>query len=284
MIEYENKNKKFFLNLNLKEVSTESNGRILNFSVCQDKLSILLSTERHSCRQFSFEEILLFPDVLVKKQSQDKLKTLVNNFIQRVTNKSNINKELLISMIFEMNPTKGEEDDLAISLGNNVISVQLSKNKSYEVNHEENSKCIFIQWENELIICAFENKVIKIIRNYSHILKTFVADSIITALKIIHYQDFNLLVVGFNNEVKIFHFNSVLDNEFQFYTISKLEGNIDIIEYKNNHILFCSKENKIIYCYYFMNNNWKPEFSFEINNYNFQGLESESAVYLQCPD
>ena len=278
MIEYENKNKKFFLNLNLKEISTESNGRILNFSVCQDKLSILLSTERHSCRQFSFEEILLFPDVLVKKQSQDKLKTLVNNFIQRVTNKSNINKELLISMIFEMNPTKGEEDDLAISLGNNVISVQLSKNKSYEVNHEENSKCIFIQWENELIICAFENKVIKIIRNYSHILKTFVADSIITALKIIHYQDFNLLVVGFNNEVKIFHFNSVLDNEFQFYTISKLEGNIDIIEYKNNHILFCSKENKIIYCYYFMNNNWKPEFSFEINNYNFQGLESEQEI------
>ena len=278
MIEYENKNKKFFLNLNLKEISTESNGRILNFSVCQDKLSILLSTERHSCRQFSFEEILLFPDVLVKKQSQDKLKTLVNNFIQRVTNKSNINKELLISMIFEMNPTKGEEDDLAISLGNNVISVQLSKNKSYEVNHEENSKCIFIQWENELIICAFENKVIKIIRNYSHILKTFVADSIITALKIIHYQDFNLLVVGFNNEVKIFHFNSVLDNEFQFYTISKLEGNIDIIEYKNNHILFCSKENKIIYCYYFMNNNWKPKFSFEINNYNFQGLESEQEI------
>ena len=278
MIEYENKNKKFFLNLNLKEISTESNGRILNFSVCQDKLSILLSTERHSCRQFSFEEILLFPDVLVKKQSQDKLKTLVNNFIQRVTNKSNINKELLISMIFEMNPTKGEEDDLAISLGNNVISVQLSKNKSYEVNHEENSKCIFIQWENELIICAFENKVIKIIRNYSHILKTFVADSIITALKIIHYQDFNLLVVGFNNEVKIFHFNSVLDNEFQFYTISKLEGNIDIIEYKNNHILFCSKENKIIYCYYFMNNNWKPNFSFEINNYNFQGLESEQEI------
>jgi len=278
MIEYENKNKKFFLNLNLKEISTESNGRILNFSVCQDKLSILLSTERHSCRQFSFEEILLFPDVLVKKQSQDKLKTLVNNFIQRVTNKSNINKELLISMIFEMNPTKGEEDDLAISLGNNVISVQLSKNKSYEVNHEENSKCIFIQWENELIICAFENKVIKIIRNYSHILKTFVADSIITALKIIHYQDFNLLVVGFNNKVKIFHFNSVLDNEFQFYTISKLEGNIDIIEYKNNHILFCSKENKIIYCYYFMNNNWKPKFSFEINNYNFQGLESEQEI------
>ena len=278
MIEYENKNKKFFLNLNLKEISTESNGRILNFSVCQDKLSILLSTERHSCRQFSFEEILLFPDVLVKKQSQDKLKTLVNNFIQRVTNKSNINKELLISMIFEMNPTKGEEDDLAISLGNNVISVQLSKNKSYEVNHEENSKCIFIQWENELIICAFENKVIKIIRNYSHILKTFVADSIITALKIIHYQDFNLLVVGFNNIVKIFHFNSVLDNEFQFYTISKLEGNIDIIEYKNNHILFCSKENKIIYCYYFMNNNWKPKFSFEINNYNFQGLESEQEI------
>ena len=278
MIEYENKNKKFFLNLNLKEISTESNGRILNFSVCQDKLSILLSTERHSCRQFSFEEILLFPDVLVKKQSQDKLKTLVNNFIQRVTNKSNINKELLISMIFEMNPTKGEEDDLAISLGNNVISVQLSKNKSYEVNHEENSKCIFIQWENELIICAFENQVIKIIRNYSHILKTFVVDSVITALKIIHYQDFNLLVVGFNNEVKIFHFNSVLDNEFQFYTISKLEGNIDIIEYKNNHILFCSKENKIIYCYYFMNNNWKPEFSFEINNYNFQGLESEQEI------
>ena len=278
MIEYENKNKKFFLNLNLKEISTESNGRILNFSVCQDKLSILLSTERHSCRQFSFEEILLFPDVLVKKQSQDKLKTLVNNFIQRVTNKSNINKELLISMIFEMNPTKGEEDDLAISLGNNVISVQLSKNKSYEVNHEENSKCIFIQWENELIICAFENQVIKIIRNYSHILKTFVVDSVITALKIIHYQDFNLLVVGFNNKVKIFHFNSVLDNEFQFYTISKLEGNIDIIEYKNNHILFCSKENKIIYCYYFMNNNWKPEFSFEINNYNFQGLESEQEI------
>ena len=278
MIEYENKNKKFFLNLNLKEISTESNGRILNFSVCQDKLSILLSTERHSCRQFSFEEILLFPDVLVKKQSQDKLKTLVNNFIQRVTNKSNINKELLISMIFEMNPTKGEEDDLAISLGNNVISVQLSKNKSYEVNHEENSKCIFIQWENELIICAFENKVIKIIRNYSHILKTFVVDSVITALKIIHYQDFNLLVVGFNNKVKIFHFNSVLDNEFQFYTISKLEGNIDIIEYKNNHILFCSKENKIIYCYYFMNNNWKPNFSFEINNYNFQGLESEQEI------
>ena len=278
MIEYENKNKKFFLNLNLKEISTESNGRILNFSVCQDKLSILLSTERHSCRQFSFEEILLFPDVLVKKQSQDKLKTLVNNFIQRVTNKSNINKELLISMIFEMNPTKGEEDDLAISLGNNVISVQLSKNKSYEVNHEENSKCIFIQWENELIICAFENQVIKIIRNYSHILKTFVVDSVITALKIIHYQDFNLLVVGFNNKVKIFHFNSVLDNEFQFYTISKLEGNIDIIEYKNNHILFCSKENKIIYCYYFMNNNWKPKFSFEINNYNFQGLESEQEI------
>ena len=276
MKEFENENKKFSLTFFGEDINTESKGKIMNLSVCQDTSSIIILTDKPSTMMFSFQEILRFPRVLKKSKKHDKLDKKIKEFIEQ-ENTKNKNTNLLSKIIFEMNPSQEEDASMAISLGKRVCTVQILKGNSIEINHGGNTKCLFIQWEKEFLICAFENRVIKIIKNF-YVFKSLTDEDLFTSMKIVHWQDFNLLVLGYNKKVKIFHFYSKLvDYEFKQFTISKLEGNIDIIEHKNQYILFCSKENKIIYCFRFMNNSYEPRILFEINLYNFidLGIEQE---------
>ena len=149
------------------------------------------------------------------------------------------------------------------------------------LKYDENSVCKFIQWENDLLICAFENRVIKIIKNYYFPFKSFKDEDKITSMKIVHWQQSDLLVIGNNKKVKILDFLKISDNEFKSFVISKLEGNIDIIETKNQYILFCSKENKIIYCFHFLNNDTKPKMLFEINLFNFNDLTEQEIINVK---
>ena len=48
MKEYENENKKFSLNFFGEDINTESKGKIMNLSVCQDTSSIILLTDKPS--------------------------------------------------------------------------------------------------------------------------------------------------------------------------------------------------------------------------------------------
>ena len=274
MKEYENENKKFSLNF---LVNTESKSKIMNLSVCQDTSSLILLTDKPSIMMFSFQEILRFPRFLKKTKKNDKLDKTIIEFIdqEKTRNKKN---NILSQIIFEMNPSQEDDVSMAISLGKRVSTVQILKGKLTEVKHGENTKCLFIQWESEFLICAFENRVIKIIKNF-YVFKSFTDEDLFTSMKIVHWQDFNLLVLGYNKKVKIFHFYSILkENEYKPFIISKLEGNIDIIEHKNQYILFCSKENKIIYCFRFMNNSSEPKILFEINLYNFIDLGIEQEI------
>ena len=275
MIEYEQKNKKFSLNLEKENIFIETKSKIMNLSICQDMSSVIISTEKNSCMIISFQDLLRFPEKLKSTKENQKLENKVNDFILQVKRYKQSN--LLSQLILEMNPSKEDGLSIAICLGKRINTVQILKNKSIEVKHGENSKCKFIQWENEFLICAFENRVIKIIKNY-YPMKSFTDEEIITAMKIVHWQEFNLLVIGNNKKVKILYFYSILDNEYQTFVISKLEGKIDIIEPKNQYILFCSKEYKKIYCFQFMNNNWKPKMLFEINLFNFVDLEPEQEI------
>ena len=249
----------------------------MNLSVCQDTSSLILLTDKPSIMMFSFQEILRFPRFLKKTKKNDKLDKTIIEFIdqEKTRNKKN---NILSQIIFEMNPSQEDDVSMAISLGKRVSTVQILKGKLTEVKHGENTKCLFIQWESEFLICAFENRVIKIIKNF-YVFKSFTDEDLFTSMKIVHWQDFNLLVLGYNKKVKIFHFYSILkENEYKPFIISKLEGNIDIIEHKNQYILFCSKENKIIYCFRFMNNSSEPKILFEINLYNFIDLGIEQEI------
>ena len=279
MIEYQNENKKFSLNLVRDNINTESRSKILNLSVCQDTSSIIISTEKISYMIFSFQDILTIPKSLKKAQKFNKLDKKVTEFIEQEKkgNKSKKNN-LLSEIIFEMNPSQKEDVSMAISLGKRIWIIQILKGSSIEIEHGENSVCKFIRWIDELLICAFENRVIKIFKNYEQ-KKMLTDDNIFTSMKIVHWQDFNLLVLGYNKKVRIFHFYDIyINNEFKPFTISKLEGDIDIIEHKNKYILFCSKEDKIIYCYCFTNNNIEPKILFEIKFFNFKGLDSEQEI------
>ena len=277
MIEYESKNKRFSLNLEKVKISIGTKSKIMNLSICQDRSSLIISTEKNSCMVFSFQDILFFPTVLKPPKEYPKLESKINDFINQAKKRNENPNQLLPKLILEMNPSKEEELSMAISLQKRVNLVQIVQNKSKEVNHGENSECKFIQWEDEFLICAFENRVIKVIKNCSY-LKSFTNEDVITAMHIVHWQGFNLLVFGSNKKVKILYFYSLLDNEFQAFVITKLEGKIDIIESKDKYILFCSKENKIIYCYHFMNNHWKPKILFEINLFSFLELDPEQEI------
>ena len=279
MIEYQNENKKFSLNLVRDNINTESRSKILNLSVCQDTSSIIISTEKISCMIFSFQERLTIPKTLKKTKKFNKLDKKVTEFIEQEKkgNKTK-NNNLLSEIIFEMNPSQKEDVSMAISLGKRIWILQILKGNSIEIEHGENSVCKFIQWIDELLICAFENRVIKIFKNYDQ-KKMLTDDNIFTSMKIVHWQDFKLLILGYNKKVRIFHFYDMyINNEFKPLVVSKLEGNIDIIEQKNQYILFCSKENKIIYCYCFTNNNIDPKILFEIKFFNFLGLDSEQEI------
>lgn len=277
MKEFENENKKFSLNFFGEDINTESKGKIMNLSVCQDTSSLILLTDKPSTMMFSFQEILRFPKFLKKSKKNDKLDKTIIEFIDQEKTR-NKKSNLLSQIIFEMNPSQEDDVSMAISLGKSVSTVQILKGKLTEIKHGENTKCLYIQWESEFLICAFENRVIKIIKNF-YVFKSFTDEDLFTSMKIVHWQDFDLLVLGYNKKVKIFHFYSILkENEFKPFIISKLEGNIDIIEHKNQYILFCSKEYKIIYCFRFMNNSSEPKILFEINLYNFIDLGIEQEI------
>ena len=228
---------------------------------------------------FSFQEILTIQKTLKKRKKFNKLDKKVAELIE-LEKKGNKSKKsnLLSEIIFEMNPSQKEDVSMAISLGKRIWIIQILKGNSIEIEHGENSVCKFIQWIDELLICAFENRVIKIFKNYDQ-KKMLTDDNIFTSMKIVHWQDFNLLVLGYNKKVRIFHFYDIyINNEYKPLVTSKLEGDIDIIEHNNQYILFCSKENKIIYCYCFTNNNIEPKILFEIKFFNFIGLDSEEEI------
>ena len=273
-IEYEiKKNKKY--SLYLKKIKDVRFGtKILNIAICPEISHLLISTK------FCFYKIYTYNEFLLHSRSKYEIMPFVDEIVTIIKSNCTKSKNYQPKIIFEFSPYSDDKISLAIGIDKTVIVVFLSKKKQvpYEIEHFENSICKFIQWENDLLVLAFENKIIKIIKN-NDILKTFKDDDNITSMKIIHFQDFKLLVCGYNKKVIIRNFYSILniDSEFKpFIILKKLEGTIDIIEYNNQYILFCSKSNNIIYCYRFMNNNWKPIPMFDI--YKFKNAEEDQEI------
>ena len=275
MSEYEQKNKKFSLNFEKKSIPIEDKSKITNLSVSQATSSLIISTQKNSCIIYDFQEMLIFPKLLKPLKKYQSVEKKIKDFIKL---EKEDNNGFISQPIFQLKPSMEEGLFMAIGLGKRVKIVQISKGKLIEVKHGENSICKFIQWENDLLICAFENRVIKIIKNYYFEFKTFTDEDIITAMKIVHWQRSDLLVIGNNKKVKILDFLTIAENEFKSQVITKLEGNIDIIEHKNQYILFCSKENKIIYCFHFLNNDSKLKMLFEINLFNFSDSDPEEEL------
>ena len=278
MSKYAQNNKKFFFKTD-EMINYDAKSKILNLSISQDASSVVISTEENLCMIYSFQELLKSTDLKQpKRKNRDKLLFDLKYLRNFIKSKKKITNKLWYKPIIEVDPKQEYDICFAIALGISVILAQLIKGKLIEVKHEEKCNCKFMQWEDDFLILAFENKKIKIIQNYS-VLKSFLEDDPITEMKMIHLQDYNLIAFGYNKKVKILHFYSILENnEFYPYIISNLEGDIDIIEHKNQYILFCSKENKIIYGYHFLNNSWKPQKLFEINKYNFRDLDSEQEI------
>ena len=275
MTEYIAKNKKFSLNLEQKSIPTEDKSKIVSLSVCQNTSSLIISTEKNPCMILYFQEVLIFPKSLQSSKKHQNVEKKLKNFIKKEKKEM---ENSLFKPIFEINPSMEEGLQMAIGIGKSVNIIQMSKGKLIEVKHGENSICKFIQWENDLLICAFGNRVIKIIKNYYYEFKSFTNEDNITAMKIVHWQKSNLLVIGNNKKVKILDFFNISENEFRTQVITRLEGKIDIIEHKNQYILFCSKENKIIYCFHFLNNDSKLKMLFEINLFNITGLDPEEEL------
>ena len=275
MTEYIAKNKKFSLNLEQKSIPTEDKSKIVSLSVCQNTSSLIISTEKNPCMILYFQEVLIFPKSLQSSKKHQNVEKKLKNFIKKEKKEEG---NSLFKPIFEINPSMEEGLQMAIGIGKSVNIIQMSKGKLIEVKHGENSICKFIQWENDLLICAFGNRVIKIIKNYYYEFKSFTNEDNITAMKIVHWQKSNLLVIGNNKKVKILDFFNISENEFRTQVITRLEGKIDIIEHKNQYILFCSKENKIIYCFHFLNNDSKLKMLFEINLFNITGLDPEEEL------
>ena len=273
-IEYELKKNKNYNLYTKKTKEVRLNSKILNITICPEISHLLISTK------YCFYKIYTYNEFLLHSKSKYVIMPFIDEVIKIIKHNSiNTKQDIIPKIIFEINPNSDERMTIAVGINKTIMLIFLSKKKQipYEIEHKEDSICKFIQWENDLLICAFENKIIKIIKN-NDILKTFKDDDYLTAMKVIHYQDFKLLVTGYNKKVIIRKFYSILniDNEFPPYIISKLEGKIDIIEFNNQYILFCSKKNNIIYCYRFLNNNWKPTFLFEINK--FKNAEEEQEI------
>ena len=273
-IEYEiKKNKKYSL-YTKKTKDVRFGTKILNIAICPENSHLLISTK------FCFYKIYTYNEFLLHSRNKYEIMPHVDEIVSITKHNSTKSKNLPPKIIFEISPYTDDKISLAIGINKTVIIVFLSKKKQvpYEIEHGEDSVCKFIQWENDLLVLAFENKIIKIIKN-NDILKTFKDEDNITSMKIIHFQDFNLLITGSNKKVIIRNFYSILniDSEFKPFIIStKLEGTIDIIEHNNQYILFCSKSNNIIYCYRFIDNNWKPIPMFEI--YKFKNAEEDQEI------
>ena len=275
-----NKNSKFYFNPKIEDMNEiKFNSKILNIAICPEISSILISKVNNLYSIYSYQELLTQKQKNTTfKEKYNKILPEVEELIKFINKKNN---KVQIEPIFELNPYFDEGTSMAIGINKTVmVAISSKKDSLYEIEHWEKCNCIFIQWEHDeydLLICAFENKKIKIIKNRD-VLNELLDDDMITSMKSIHYQNYKLLITGYNKKVKIRNFYSILysSNEFQPYLISKLEGKIDIIEYKNPYILFCSKKNKIIYCYRFMDNNWRPIHLFEI--YKFRDIEEEQEI------
>ena len=254
MIDFESK-KNFIIELK-ENTEIKGKSRILNISICQGNSHLIVSSENDLFMIYSFQD-LFSTKKMSSKTKYEKVKIEIENFLKDIKRKNkNKNKNKLASeIIFELNPSTDEGITMAFCLNNTIIKVFLLKNHFLEIEHEEKSNCKFIQWENDFLICAFENRTINIIKNL-YVFKTMKDDDYMTSMKIIHFQDFKLLVAGYNKKVKITNFNTILNYDIgiQSYLIHKLEGKIDIIEFWNQYILFCSKKSKVIYCYHFINN------------------------------
>ena len=253
---------------------------ILNLIVCQRTSSILISTENSLYEIISFKEIIK-NHILKLTPKNEKIKYDIEELIKFINRNNKIKNKLRTEPIFEINPKNKNDEGISLAIGKakTVFLVFTSKKREllFEIEHGEQSNCKFIQWENDLLICAFENKIIKIMKN-NDILKTVKDDDYMTSMKIIHYHDYKLLVAGYNKKVIMKHFYSILNqnNKYPPYIITNLEGKIDIIEYNNQYIVFCSKKNNAIYCYQFLNDNWRPISLFDI--YRFQDLEEEQEI------
>ena len=268
MIDFESK-KNFIIELK-ENTEIKGKSRILNISICQGNSHLIVSSENDLFMIYSFQD-LFSTKKMSSKTKYEKVKIEIENFLKDIKRKNkNKNKNKLASeIIFELNPSTDEGITMAFCLNNTIIKVFLLKNHFLEIEHEEKSNCKFIQWENDFLICAFENRTINIIKNL-YVFKTMKDDDYMTSMKIIHFQDFKLLVAGYNKKVKITNFNTILNYDIgiQSYLIHKLEGKIDIIEFWNQYILFCSKKSKVIYCYHFINNSMKPSLFNIIKNFN----------------
>ena len=274
MTKYEQNNKKLTFIKN-QTITQDIESKILNLSVCHDKSSLFIPTKNNFKIRYSFREILNPEE---KNRRRKKKNPKLINDIASLKNYLKIKKALITEPIFEVAPRQDNDTFLTVSIGYIVLIIQLLKGKIRNVQHEQKSICKFMKWEDDFLICAFENKKILIIQNLK-ILKSFQEEDSITSMNIIQLNDIKLIVFGFNKKVKIFRFYLMLEkNEFYPYIISNLDGNIDIIEQKNQYILFCSKENKIIYVYQFINNNWKPQMLFEMNRFNFKDLDPEQEI------
>ena len=227
---------------------------------------LLISTDTCLYKIYEFNDFLFLKNK-TKYEIKHKFDLYKNN-----------KKYLLTEPIFEINPYSEERLSVAIGMNQIVIVMLLGRKQSFiEINHKEECNCTFIQWEKDLLVCAFENNIIKIIKN-NDVMESFECKDIITSMKIIHYQDNKLLITGHNRKVMIINFNSILNisNDFNPYIITNLGGIIDLIEYDNQYILFCSKKNNLIYCYRFLNNNCEPIPLFEITKY--QNLEEDQEI------
>lgn len=259
--------KKFFINYKEKyEINAKS--RILNISICPGNSHLIVSTENDLFTIISYADCFII-NKLSSKSKYEKVKIEIENFLKDIKRKNKAKSSLASELIFELNPSSDEGMTMAFCLNNTITKVFLLKNHFLEIEHGEKSNCKFIQWENDFLICAFENRTINIIKNL-YIFKTIKDDDNMTSMKIVHFQDFKLLVAGYNKKVKITNFNTIFNYDIgiQSYLIQKLDGKIDIIEYWNQYILFCSKKSKMIYCYQFINNSIKPSLFNIIKNLN----------------
>ena len=149
MIDYQiNKSAKFLIN---KHGEMKYEGNILNLSKCDDMKLLLISTDTCLCKIYEFNDFLL-----LKNKSKYEIKHKFDLY-------KNNKKYLLTEPIFEINPYSEERLSVAIGMNQIVIVMLLGRKQSLlEINHKEECNCTFIQWEKDLLVCAFENNIIKI--------------------------------------------------------------------------------------------------------------------------
>ena len=168
--------------------------KILNISICQDNSSAVISSENNLFSIYSFQELL----TLRQKKSPFKIKyNKILPEIEELIKYINKNNKVPSRPIFELNPYYEEGTSMAIGINKTVMIAVFSKKDSlYEIEHWEKCDCIFIQWEQDdydLLICAFENRKIKIIKNCD-VLYDLQDEDDITAMKSVHYQKYKLLI------------------------------------------------------------------------------------------